>query len=166
MRVIEYYFFLQRTFKICNCENIDFGKRRMKSGAQESQGEWQLVQRRRRFPDSWNNNHPPSPAKAKPYKPYSSYLTYAKAVATLPTPTKPPQPLNLPPPANLTGTNNHPTKTPLHIPQAIYTCPHSPTTLRFPPSPAFPEWKGRCFRCCRTGHTASVCRNPLKCGRC
>ncbi|KAF3321995.1 hypothetical protein FCM35_KLT14211 [Carex littledalei] len=50
-------------------------------------------------------------------------------------------------------------------PKFFYS-PHSPTKLRFPPLPTYPEWWGRCFNCCRLGHTASKCRNPKVCGKC
>ncbi|XP_078158692.1 uncharacterized protein LOC144554246 isoform X3 [Carex rostrata] len=47
----------------------------------------------------------------------------------------------------------------------FYVSPHSPF-LRFPPSPSYEEWRGRCFKCCRTGHNAASCQNPIKCGKC
>lgn len=193
------------------------------AGAKElaTQGNWQLVQRRRRYPNQWKAPFSPPPIKALPFVPYSK--TYAQAVTSNPKspllkpsihppaqslrqpshPIAPPQTLprdSVPQPTNTTAPppipkqpknttvpppfpkqpiihrqpppplqiQSHPARTnPGHSPKYVsYVSPHSPTTLRFPPSPAFPEWRDRCFRCCRTGHTQAKCRNPLKCGRC
>ncbi|KAF3331481.1 Major cell-surface adhesin PAc [Carex littledalei] len=76
-----------------------------------------------------------------------------------PQPTRQPQPPRQPAPS--TRPRSPPTK-----PHTFYVSPHSPTHLRFPPSPHFEEWFGRCFKCCKRGHAAAVCRNPRKCGKC
>lgn len=47
-----------------------------------------------------------------------------------------------------------------------YISNHTKPALRFPPSPTYPEWRGRCFRCCQPGHTVTSCRSVTKCGKC
>lgn len=145
-----------------------------KKGA--AHGEWQVVQRRRRYPDNWKPTFTTAPTKTKPFTPY--IMTYAQAVSSTATHPTYPRKTPLPPPQQpqqLKSVPSHTLPPPLVITPPdrrdskkveTYTSPHSPTKLRFPPSPAFPEWKGRCFRCCKTGHNAALCRNPMKCGRC
>lgn len=126
-------------------------------GDSDMAGGWQEVRRKRPYPANWRLSSPPIP-ESKPYIPYSK-PTYAQvlcnsprtALLTQPTPTT----------AALTAQPTSPAS-----PFAYYVSPHSPSRLRFPPSHTFPEWKGRCFRCCRTGHSAAKCRNPKRCGRC
>ncbi|KAF3341753.1 hypothetical protein FCM35_KLT00391 [Carex littledalei] len=94
--------------------------------------------------------------------PYLTKPTYAQAVASNPSTGRP----LTTQPTSQTGRSS-PTSPPTSPKSpTYYLSPHSPTPLRFPPSPKFGEWKGRCFRCCRMGHTKAVCRNPPKCGRC
>jgi Domain of unknown function (DUF4283) len=133
----------------------------------EHHGKWQLVSRRRRNRPP-NTYHPsetrPEPITTTPYLPYGNLRTYAQVAAHMP--------LNNPANPNIltsaTPTNPSPPSTPPDTPPGTkyYFSPHSPTNLRFPPSPRFPEWHGRCFRCCRQGHLMAVCRNPAKCGKC
>lgn len=116
--------------------------------------EWQTVARGKRSPAT--SLHP------NPYTPYFNKPLYSQIVQTttqapfIPktqpcqTAMSPPTPPDSPPPTKAT----------------YYFSPHSPTKLRFPPSSHFPEWRGRCFRCCRQGHNAAACRNPLRCGKC
>lgn len=100
-----------------------------------------------------------------PYKtkPLYSKIHLANSSKTLASIQKP-----LNPPSNSTTTLPMTTSPPPSPPPSptYYFSPHSPTQLRFPPSPNFTEWRGRCFRCCRTGHSASLCRNPKRCGKC
>lgn len=153
---------------------------------QATQDDWQLVTRRKRYPDGWRATTTTlNTSLIKPYVPFSH--TYAQAVARPPrthvrpnpTPTHPvytknsPLPITLPAlhPTMTTKTATSPSTSPPSSPNnrpntATYISPHSPTALRFPPSPLFKEWRGRCFRCCRTGHVAASCQFPAKCGKC
>ncbi|KAF3340747.1 Gag polyprotein [Carex littledalei] len=130
---------------------------------------WQVVRRRRRFPDHWRTPADIKIDAVKPYIPYFTHKTYAQAVSgsslnssvssgsnrTSPAPTN-----TVSPPSSRPPTPPTPPGT-----QYFYS-PHSPTLLRFPPLSSYPEWKHRCFNCCRFGHTAAKCRNPRKCGKC
>lgn len=135
-----------------------------------NQGEWKLVSRRRRYPESWREKtaQPPKTV-ARPFVPYAQ--TYAQVVAepgvakTNPTLNHHPKPSLTIAPA-LTTTTSAPSFPNHRPPSKTYISPHSPTSLRFPPSPFFIEWRGRCFRCCRTGHAAASCRFQAKCGKC
>lgn len=130
-----------------------------------SNGEWQVVQRWRRYPDNWKQPFTSAPTKANPFTPYLK--TYAQAASSRPiSPNHSPNTSSQP---TLSLTSKPSTPPPTGADRgraAVYISPHSPTKLRFPPSLTFPEWKDRCFRCCKTGHTAALCRNRLKCGRC
>lgn len=124
-----------------------------------SDGEWQEVRRRRPFPPHWRptTSQEPQPPAAKPYIPYAR-PTYAQIL--------------LQPPRSTTTSaqpsppNSQPTSPTSTTSTVYYVSPHSPSKLRFPPSHTFAEWRGRCFRCCRTGHSAAKCRNPKRCGKC
>lgn len=127
-------------------------------------GEWQEVRRRRRFPDNWRTPSDDAIDKVRPYVPYSAKPTFAQIVAGSSHGS-----------ANSHSSTNSPVSSPANSrsvspptpPGAqFFYSPHSPTKLRFPPNSTFPEWRGRCFRCCRTGHSQSRCRNPHKCGKC
>ncbi|KAF3332750.1 hypothetical protein FCM35_KLT02327 [Carex littledalei] len=80
-------------------------------------------------------------------------------------PPPPPQRCTQPPKPRQTSPPMRP-RSPNTKPSTFYISPHSPTHLRFPPSPHFAEWFGRCFKCCKRGHAAATCRNPRKCGKC
>lgn len=129
-----------------------------------SSGEWKVVQnRRRRFPQHWTHANPSLiSSQTKPYVPFASKPTYAQILA-----------VNSPPASNHSSPRStdsmKTTQPPTPIsPQSptYYVSPHSPTNLRFPPSPSYQEWRGRCFRCCKKGHTKSLCQNRLICGKC
>jgi hypothetical protein len=47
-----------------------------------------------------------------------------------------------------------------------FTSPYSSTTLHFPPSPYYHEWRGRCFHGARFSHVIADCRFPRKCLSC
>ncbi|KAF3336539.1 hypothetical protein FCM35_KLT19125 [Carex littledalei] len=127
---------------------------------------WQVVQRRRRYPNHWRPGPIANLATLTPrtqtYLPYQASPTYAQVVASMAPLSAAPR-LQSPPPPTPPAS-----PTPPSSPQSpsFYISPHSPERLRFPPSSRFPEWKGRCFKCCRKGHSVSACRNPLKCGKC
>ena len=107
-------------------------------------GGWQEIRKRYRYPSHWRSNQP-STNMVKPYAPYSRQSSYARVVQSKPSPPR----------------------SPTYTPGAYYyVSPHSPTRLRFPPSPLYPEWRGRCFKCCRTGHSVANCRFQRKCGKC
>ncbi|KAF3338202.1 hypothetical protein FCM35_KLT17039 [Carex littledalei] len=126
--------------------------------AGDSNGDWQVVSRRKPFPNKWRHSQPSQP-KATPYQPYSK-PTYAQILLrSNSSPTMSLQDRNSP-------NSSQPPSPTSQSTTAYYVSPHSPSRLRFPPSHTFPEWKGRCFRCCRTGHSAAKCRNPKRCGRC
>ncbi|KAF3330066.1 hypothetical protein FCM35_KLT05397 [Carex littledalei] len=119
---------------------------------------WQVVRRRRSYPANWRYSPPATPS-ARPYHPFSR-PTYAQVL--LRPPSTATQPLASRP-ASIASPPNSPISS---ASTPYYVSPHSPSRLRFPPSHTFPEWRGRCFRCCRTGHSAAKCRNPKRCGRC
>lgn len=129
------------------------------SGDQPTNGDWQEVRRRRPYPAHWRptTQQPPSPPAANPYIPYSK-PTYAQILLQPARSTTPPSQLSPPISQPASPTSNSST--------VYYVSPHSPSRLRFPPSHTFAEWRGRCFRCCRTGHSAAKCRNPKRCGKC
>lgn len=154
------------------CMEMDFNTLREKNLAAcpPKEPDWQVVRRKRRYPDHWRPGgrfvQEVYLPRAKTYVPYQTRPTYAQAVANQSNPK--PQPLM----ATAQTPTTSPTTSPPNSPRSptYYLSPHSPTPLRFPPSPKFAEWKGRCFKCCRTGHSIAVCRNPPKCppkcGRC
>lgn len=133
--------------------------------ASKAAGEWKLVTRKKRFPDAWRTPANDELDKVHPYRPYQQKRSYAQVVQssssvssrgsggstnsrkTSPATTRPSSPASASSPR-------------------YYYSPHSPTRLRFPPLPAYPEWWGRCFNCCRLGHTSARCRNPKVCGKC
>lgn len=130
------------------------------------EGEWQLVSRRK-----------PNPTTALPkphinlYTPFNNKPLYSQITKSLIPPIQNTTRAPIPPPANrITMASppsppSHPSSPP-PTQATYYFSPHSPTQLRFPPSSHFTEWRGRCFRCCRTGHTSAACRNPMRCGKC
>ncbi|KAF3342094.1 hypothetical protein FCM35_KLT00732 [Carex littledalei] len=131
-------------------------------------GEWRMVHRRKRFPDNWRTPANEELDKVRPYVPYKQ--TYAQAVARpKPRPSSQGSTSQSPtynhpsPPSNPASRSPSPPTPPG---TRYYTSPHSPTSLRFPPMASFPEWRGRCFRCLRLGHTAAQCCNLFKCARC
>lgn len=124
--------------------------------------EWQLVHRRKgKTPATAQPSSSPQP-NFKPYIPYQPKPLYSQVLLS-----KPPQrqAQNHTSSTHLMATNSPPSSPPQTKP-TWYISPHSPTQLRFPPSAQYPEWKGRCFRCCRSGHNSTVCRNPMRCGKC
>lgn len=130
-----------------------------------TQGEWQLVSRRKRFPDNWRQPSDVELDKVRAYTPYPSFRSYAQVarsnIGTISTSTTSSNTS-----AKTSPTNSRPT-TPNSPPTTrFFTSPHSPTTLRFPPLPSYPEWRGRCFRCCKVGHSIAQCTNPKRCGQC
>lgn len=118
---------------------------------------WQLVTRRKTKPTENINTH--TTTKPTTFKPYSTQPSYADMVRTAPPISPHPQPK----PNNQPTTNSKP---PQSAKGDYYVSPHCASQLRFPPSSRYVEWKGRCFRCCRMGHSTSRCQNPKRCGRC
>lgn len=150
-------------------------ERREKKGAPPSNGEkkamasngaWQEIRRRKGAANPQEMRAGEDQSKVKLYIPYFTNKTYAQAVGEQPASaeTGPASPKNSQPPPPRPP--SRPTTPPSPPVTCYYTSPHSPTSLRFPPAPSFPEWRGRCFRCLRVGHPASKCCNQLKCGRC
>lgn len=123
-----------------------------------SNGDWQEVRRRKPFPNNWRVSQQTQPPAA-PYQPYSK-PSYAQVLRRTPSPT------NMTYGRKISLASSQPTSPTSQASSVYYVSPHSPSRLRFPPSHTYPEWKGRCFRCCRTGHAAAKCRNPKRCGRC
>ena len=126
-------------------------------GGKATEGEWQEVPMRRPYPANWrpSTDTSPTPPTAQPYIPYAK-PTYAQVLQQA---VKPPTSQPSLPPSQPSSPTSSTTST-------FYVSPHSPSRLRFPPSHTFPEWKGCCFRCCRTGHSAAKCRNSKHCGKC
>lgn len=127
---------------------------------QAKEGEWQVVCRKRPYPTHWRPvvSVAALTTRTKPYIPFQTQPTYAQVVAsTKTTPTTSPDTSPTSSPTAPNPTTRQPT---------YYVSPHNPTSLRFPPSHRFTEWRGRCFKCCREGHNAARCHNPKKCGRC
>lgn len=122
-------------------------------------GEWQMVSRRRNYPDNWRYSKPQQPT-VTPYLPYTSYAEVVRRNCNPSSAMSSDSSPKTTPPTSRPATPTTPPAT------LYYVSPHSPSRLRFPPSSTFSEWKGRCFRCCRTGHTRAKCRNPRRCGRC
>lgn len=128
-------------------------------------GEWQLVTRRKRFPDNWRTPADVEIDKVQAYRPYKARRSYAQVVRSSSSSSS----------RGSVGSANSQRTTPATSRPAspvtptsprYYYSPHSPTRLRFPQLPVYPEWWGRCFNCCRLGHTSSQCRNPKVCGKC
>lgn len=132
------------------------------TGKKSSFTEWQTIQKR----GAQNpTNQTQQPTMVKAYTPYPQQGSYSqvllsnlamKTTSSTKASTRSTTPHTTPP----QSPTNHGKETPTYI------SPYSPTGLRFPPSPKFTEWKGRCFKCCRTGHAKADCRNPLRCGKC
>lgn len=132
-------------------------------------GDWQLVSRRKGGAQQGDlATSAPLPA-CQPYIPYLTKPLYSQVTLSQP-PQKPsPQPIptkNQPSKPTMATQTPSPTSSPPPPQATYYISPHSPTQLRFPPSPQFTEWRGRCFRCCRNSHSSAVCRNPMRCGKC
>lgn len=147
--------------------------------------QWTTVTRRKPFPAKWRHAPEPLPT-TKPFSPYQA--SFAQVVRrsptndtlarTIPKPHLPKQIPNILTPANLPPHNtpltnlapllplSNTTSTNPSLARNQYTTTHTSPGLRFPPSPTFPEWRGRCFRCCQKGHTVASCKNLTKCGRC
>ncbi|KAF3320615.1 hypothetical protein FCM35_KLT14749 [Carex littledalei] len=122
----------------------------------DSNGDWKVVTRKKPYPTQWRISQQ-TETQSKPYLPYTK-PTYAQILRrSSPAPTMTSHGRTSPP----TSQPPSPTSQATTI---YYVSPHSPSRLRFPPSHTFPEWRGRCFRCCRTGHSAAKCRNPKRCG--
>ncbi|KAF3339978.1 hypothetical protein FCM35_KLT15749 [Carex littledalei] len=120
--------------------------------------DWQLVGRRnRKYPENWKTGSEPLPTAAKPFTPFAP--TYAQMVQRKVI-------RNLNPNPQKTPTPSPPSSPSSSTKAEYYISPHSPTKLRFPPSARYEEWRGRCFRCCKQGHTKALCRNNLKCSKC
>lgn len=127
-------------------------------------GAWQEVSRRKeKFPLGFAAAEEP---KVKPYRrfhyeillkhnpsPSTSAQTLAPHKSTLSKP-------------KLMNSTPSPPASPRAGQATYYISPHSPTQLRFPLSAQFTEWRGRCFRCCRSGYNTATCRNPMCCGKC
>lgn len=143
-----------------------------------STGEWQTVVHRKTYPAHWRHA-PNPPTTVKSYIPFLHIPTYAQALTSPPTSSSQNPKLHHAPHANPNRLPQQPQPKPPQ-PQNPSAQPHSTSTkppstdcynskhanLRFPPSPQFKEWRGRCFKCCRKGHAAAQCRNLRKCGRC
>lgn len=160
----------------------------------ESDSGWKKVARRNPFPNNWRHA-PELPSLTKPFTPYQSSFAQV-VQSSPPNDTLPPrlaprktQPVHCPPPKPIPATitpTSLPTSAPNHTPapnstslkqhqpppslnpqtKNQYISHHTKPGLRFPPSPTYPEWRGKCFRCCKSGHTVANCRNLTKCGRC
>lgn len=127
-------------------------------------GAWQEVSRRKKntrlgFTAAEENN-------PIPYRPFQTKVLfkhpavpYPSTLATVPKQTTTSS-------LKAMSTTPSPPSSPTSGQATYYISPHSPTQLRFPPSSQYAEWRGRCFRCCRTGHNTATCRNPLRCGKC
>lgn len=130
-----------------------------------TQGEWQLVSRRKRFPGNWRTPSNIELEKVRAYTPYPSIRSYAQVVRSSTgmissSPLSSNTSARSSPPTSRPTTPNSPPGT------RFFTSPHSLTTLRFSPLPSYPEWRGRCFRCCKVGHSIAQCNNPKRCGQC
>ncbi|KAF3337441.1 Gag polyprotein [Carex littledalei] len=126
-------------------------------------GEWQEVKRRRRYPDHWRTPTDDRNSKVRPYKPFQGTRSYAQVVQNSPASSRGSASSNS---AASSPINSRPVSPASSTSPRYYYSPHSPTKLRFPPLPSYPEWWGRCFNCCQLGHTSSKCRNPKCCGKC
>lgn len=130
-----------------------------------TQGEWKVVSRRKRFPDSWKEPTDVRQDKVRAYSPYQITSSYAQVVGAGTGPRSGGSVSSHASPRSSPSNSRPPNPTTPPSAQ-FFTSPHSPTTLRFPPLPAYPEWRGRCFRCCKVGHSVAQCSNPTRCGQC
>lgn len=103
-----------------------------------AEGTWQVINRQR---------HNQTQPITNIYKPYHTQPTYVVVLNSLLKPSNLQAKPNKPNPQ----TTNLTLLTKSTISTGLYISPHSLAKLRFPPSPRFVEWKGRCFRCCLTG---------------
>lgn len=150
--------------KICSLQSREESKKStMAIGDSTGDSTWTLVTRRKPYPKHWSSS-PAATNTTKTYQPYSTTPSYASVTYRNTLSTKP----NYPKPNSnsVTPNSTRPSSPTSPKPSNFYISPHSPTTLRFPPSPHFTEWRNRCFKCCRHSHTSAVCRNPKRCGRC
>lgn len=98
-------------------------------------GEWQLVQRRRRYPDTWTSpTQDFSLTTAKPYLPASTAPSYARAL-TQPQPPKPKPSINPKPQPNQTTTNQLTTPKPPGQNLPKHTQLHPNQQQRYTPLP-------------------------------
>lgn len=131
------------------------------AGKKSSFSEWQTIQCR----GTRNSNQTQQPPMVKAYNPYPTQGSFAQVLLSNPS-------MKSSSTTNASTRSTTPQTTPPQSPTSqgqdahTYISPYSPTGLRFPPSSKFTEWKGRCFKCCRTGHNKADCRNPLCCGKC
>lgn len=144
----------------------------MEGGSQgDSQGDWTVVNRRRGGSTYGGHSLTLNHSQVNTYTPfkplYSTVASSQPPLKSLPSPPRT-QPILIPKPNRQTTTMTTPSPpgSPPPANATYYFSPHSPTQLRFPPSSHFTEWRGRCFRCCRTGHNSALCRNPMRCGKC
>lgn len=137
----------------------------MKSGGKAiaqatAQGGWQIVRRKKNYSTTTSSPATHS-SMAHLYQPYQpSYAQMAALPPKGPAKTSPAVTPTSSPPSSRPSTPPTPPGT------KYYTSPYSPTKLRFPPLSTYPEWRGRCFKCCRLGHNSARCRNARKCGKC
>jgi hypothetical protein len=136
------------------------------SSAKLNDGGWITVTKRRRPTDI--TTPPPTPPQiAQPFRPFSHH-TYAQALTHLPKSVPPtPTPMQTSPThprrAHQQSTNASPPRQPPVMQNVTsFSSPFSPTVLRYPPSPYYQEWRGRCFHCARFGHVIAECRFPRK----
>ncbi|KAF3341837.1 hypothetical protein FCM35_KLT00475 [Carex littledalei] len=130
------------------------------------EGEWQEVRRHRRFPDHWKTPSDERLDRVRPYKPYKGVRSYAQVVQGTSASSRGSASSHSPRSSPGNSRPTSPTSPTSPTTPKYYYSPHSPTKLRFPPLPTYPEWWGRCFNCCRVGHTAAKCRNPKCCAKC
>lgn len=130
-------------------------------------GKWQEVRRRRRFPDNWRTPANDKIDMVKAYKPYQAARSYAQVLrGNLSNSSRGSASSGSAKTSPATSRPTSPTYPTSPTSPKYYYSPHSPTKLRFPPLPTYSEWWGRCFNCCRVGHTSAKCRNPKRCGKC
>lgn len=122
------------------------------------ESEWKTVNRLK-----GGNTAAQPPETFNLYTPFNNKPLFSHIVKT---PKQPHLPKPKPSPPSTAMAFPSPPHSPQPAKAVYYFSPHSPTRLRFPPSSTFSEWRGRCFRCCRTGHNAAECRNPMRCGKC
>lgn len=140
------------------------------NGTSDGEG-WQEVRRRRRFPDHGRTPVDDRLNLVRHYVPYYKKRSYAQivaegSVASLELTGSDSSSLSGNSPKTVSPPATRPPTPPTPPGTQFFFSPHSPTKLRFPPLSSYPEWKGRCFNCCRYGHSAVKCRNPKKCGKC
>lgn len=139
----------------------------MGGSSQEMEGAWQIVSRRKG--KETLEAQPPvtlPPSALNLYIPFNAKPLYSKALSSPPSQSSRPRLVPHNPKPAMASIQPTPSSPPPTNRPTYYFSPHSPTQLRFPPSSQYEEWRGRCFRCCRTGHNAAICRNPMKCGKC